>query len=96
MTNETRIFIEPKDLLAVEFECGYCRASFIYNLSENVVRIISVCPNCNQPFYAPESRQNFEQFFALLKNMSLLTRDSKLTIRLQIRPSASQKLEQVP
>jgi hypothetical protein len=96
MTNETRSFIEPEDFLGVEFECGHCHARFLYKLSEEVSRIIFNCPNCNEPFYKPDLKGNFEQFFSLLKNMHGLTAGSKLKIRLQITQSAARKSELEP
>lgn len=96
MTNETRVFIEPEDMLGVEFECGHCHARFLYDLSEAVIRIIFNCPNCNEPFFKAELKGHFDQFFSLLKSMNKLTEGSKLKIKLQIMPSASRKSEPEP
>jgi hypothetical protein len=32
MTSETRLFVEPEDLLGVEFTCGHCGARLLYQL----------------------------------------------------------------
>ncbi|MFZ0737260.1 MAG: zinc ribbon domain-containing protein [Candidatus Acidiferrales bacterium] len=85
MTSETRIFIEPNDLLGVEFECGECGTRLVYELPRRPVRISHVCPNCNEPFYDAATKGNdFQQFFALLSTMRRLTEGSKLKLKLQI------------
>jgi len=32
MTSETRLFVEPEDLLGVELKCGHCGARLLYQL----------------------------------------------------------------
>jgi hypothetical protein len=97
VTSETRVFIEPEDVLGVEFECMHCHGRFLYRLPDKPVRILSTCPNCNEPFYGPTGMESFQQFFALLTAMPRLADKEKLTIRIQIRepmqPSASRKSE---
>jgi hypothetical protein len=92
MTNETKSFIEPEDILGVEFECGHCHSRFLYKLPDAPMRIIYQCPNCNEPFYHFDRQETFKQFFALLTAMPRLTEGSKLKIRLEITPSASRTL----
>ena len=88
MTSESRLFVEPEDLLGVEFTCGHCGARLLYSLPKRPVRIAHTCPNCNEAFYDPTRMQDFEQFFALLTAMPRLTQGSKLKIRLQVNVSA--------
>jgi len=90
MTTETRTFVEPRDLLGVEFKCGHCGARLLYALPERPMRIVASCPNCNEAFYDANRMQDFQQFFALLTAMPRLTEGSKLEIRLQVRLSRSQ------
>ncbi len=88
MTSETRLFVEPEDLLGVEFTCGHCGARLLYQLPKQPVRIAHTCPNCNEAFYGAEKRIGFEDFFALLTAMPKLTEGSRLKIRLQVNVSA--------
>jgi hypothetical protein len=84
MTNETRVFVEPADLLGVEFECGHCHARFLYDLSKTVTRVISSCPNCNEAFHDGKKATDFQDFFALLSGMKKLTEGSKMKLRIQV------------
>jgi len=88
MTSETRLFVEPEDLLGVEFTCGHCGARLLYSLPKQPMRIVQTCPNCNEAFYGPDRMQDFQQFFALLTAMPKLTQGSKLKLRLQVNVSA--------
>ena len=100
MTSETRVFIEPDDLLGVEFECGHCHTCLTYKLPTVPTRIPHQCPNCNEPFYGPTRGEDFRSFFALLAGMRRLTEGSNLKLRLQIAspkpPSTSGKSVQEP
>lgn len=88
MTSETRLFVEPGDLLGVEFTCGHCGARLLYQLPERPMRIASACPNCNEAFFDPVRVEDFKDFFALLTAMRRLTQGSKLEIRLQVNAAA--------
>lgn len=94
MTNEMKCFIETSDILGVEFECGHCHSRFLYKLPEAPIRILTECPNCHEQFYDSNRNESFKQFFNLLTQMPRLTENSTMTIRIEIRPSASQKSEQ--
>jgi hypothetical protein len=37
MTSETRLFVEPEDLLGVEFTCGHYGARLLYQLPERPI-----------------------------------------------------------
>lgn len=93
MTNETKSFIEPNDILGIEFECGHCHSRFLYSLIEHPIRIIANCPNCQEQFYDLQRHESFKHLFAVFEVMPRLTENSKMKIRLEIRPSTSQKSE---
>jgi len=93
MTSESRVFIEPDDLLGVEFECLHCLSRFLYKLPDKPIRIISHCPNCNEAFYGPTGMEDFQQFFALLTAMPRLADKTKLKVRLQVKNTQSHEGE---
>jgi uncharacterized protein (DUF983 family) len=97
MTSETRAYIEPQDILGVEFECGRCRTRLFYELPAKPVRVVHQCPNCNEPFYGPTRAEDFQAFFALLTGIRRLTEGSNVKLKLQVaspkQPSASGKSE---
>lgn len=96
MTNEMKCFIEPNDILGVEFECGQCHSRFLYKFPDAPIRILAECPNCHERFYDSSRNESFRQFFNLLTQMPRLTENSKMTIRIEIKLSASQKSEREP
>jgi hypothetical protein len=54
-------------------------------LPEKPIRILSHCPNCNEPFYGPTEMETFQQLFALLTEMPRPTDKKKLKIKIQVK-----------
>ena len=52
MAVQTRVLIESKDILGVEFECSHCGATVLYPLEKPYQRLASQCPNCNENWFA--------------------------------------------
>jgi DNA-directed RNA polymerase subunit RPC12/RpoP len=51
MTTQTKKFIDPKDVIALYFECAGCKASFSLPLAEKIdVKKLAVCPHCQRPW----------------------------------------------
>lgn len=45
MTSQSKTYIEPKDIIAVQFECNKCSASVSLPISINM-NFAHACPNC--------------------------------------------------
>jgi DNA-directed RNA polymerase subunit RPC12/RpoP len=51
MTTETKVLIDPQDVLALYFRCAGCNASLSLPLSEKIdVKKLAVCPHCQRPW----------------------------------------------
>jgi predicted RNA-binding Zn-ribbon protein involved in translation (DUF1610 family) len=55
MAVHTRVLIESKDILGVEFECPHCGATILYPLDKSYQRIAEACPGCSQSWFAPNN-----------------------------------------
>jgi predicted RNA-binding Zn-ribbon protein involved in translation (DUF1610 family) len=100
MTTETRILIEFSDIFGVEFECPHCGAKIVYPLAKPYQRLGSLCPSCNEGWFAPQNpaahpstpsvaKQVFE---GLLAFQQLLSRsDIHARVRLQVNGLAQPK-----
>jgi hypothetical protein len=93
MAVHTRVLIESKDILGVEFECPQCGAKVLYPLVKPYLRLVETCPSCNESWFAPinmaahpSTPPTAKQVLEGLANFQkLLTRtDVHARIRLQI------------
>ena len=90
MTQEKKVLISPQDILGVGHECPHCKSTHFVPI-EKMVRIITLCPNCQQRLMSetqPSSSQFaesvvFGQFLEALKAMQV--RDFGSHIRLEIK-----------
>ncbi len=100
MTSETRILIEPTDIVALEFECKNCGARLTFKIPGKIDRTAEQCPNCNERFYKPDSYEgsDFNVFLrGVLAGHSLrINARVRLEVKDPIKPSVSQTLERVP
>ena len=47
MTIQRRTFIEPRDIIGLEYECTHCHSRWSIPI-DRFDRKVTVCPNCNQ------------------------------------------------
>jgi hypothetical protein len=58
MTIEARIAVEPKDIVAVEYECSKCHARSVRRLErERPAAVPQVCGNCQSLYLVGASRE---------------------------------------
>jgi hypothetical protein len=55
MTSEMRTLIEMTDIVGIEFECRNCKAKILYPLEKHYERLSESCPNCRDPWFAPDT-----------------------------------------
>ena len=93
MTSETRTLIEFKDIFGVEFECPLCGAKIMYPLAKPYQRLASICPSCNEGWFAPKNPSEHpsapsaakQVFEGLLAFQELIKRsDIHAHVRLQV------------
>ncbi len=91
MTSETRTFIEFKDVVAIQFECGNCgaKASFpIGRLDRNPM----VCVNCHEEWFISDRDPARAAFSSLVHSLALAAHTAsdlqskgvKLSVRLEV------------
>jgi hypothetical protein len=93
MAVHTRVLIESKDILGIEFECPHCGTKVSYPLDKPSQALAERCPSCSQDWFAPKNpaahpsmSSPFQEVFAgIVSFQNLLTRpDIHAHIRLQI------------
>jgi len=51
MTTQIKKFIDPRDVIALYFECAECKATLTLSLAEKIeVSQLAVCPHCRRPW----------------------------------------------
>jgi hypothetical protein len=75
MTSQTKIFIEPADLVALRFSCNHCNASLSLSLLKDVREDrLRQCPNCYEPWVQLPNGTTIEpllaQFIDRLRKLS--------------------------
>jgi len=53
MAVQTRILIESKDILGLEFECPHCATKVLYPLDKPSPRLAGTCPSCGESWFTP-------------------------------------------
>jgi len=48
MTSQTKVYIEPADILSIRCDCKHCGASLSLPLSRDVGKSLLVCSQCNK------------------------------------------------
>jgi hypothetical protein len=56
MTSEQRTFLEARDIVALEFECGHCQARHVIPV-DRFDRAIYECPNCKEELLTKTVRE---------------------------------------
>jgi len=54
MTSETRVLIEPKDVLGIDLQCE-CGASVFYPITDTQPQFIFKCPSCPRDWFRSTS-----------------------------------------
>ncbi len=83
MTAETRVSLEPKDILRIEIECQSCK----YRCSraiDNFYGTTIACPNCNASWLP--LREEFDRLAKLAHSINLLAtrQDTSIAVRFEI------------
>lgn len=88
---ESRQLIEPKDVIAVQFECGKCGARISFQLSDKSEyakpRPLIECPVCNQDWDIASGSQEHDavrQFIDGLSRISPALRGRALRLAMEI------------
>jgi hypothetical protein len=94
MTSEIRTMIEPKDIKAIELECGKCHASTRRQI-DNWLQDSSSCPNCGDVWLhinSPELNE-IKTLVMLIRGLATRTSNKHLpfNIRFDISGTVSEK-----
>lgn len=89
MTQESRVFVSPSDIVSIGYECPHCKSTFSVPLGK-VDRVSVLCGNCQERIVkeTPESSSHqsefsvFNQFVMALR--SLQAREFGKNIRMEI------------
>lgn len=92
MTFEKKCLIEPDDIIAVQYECGNCRAAIIIpieKLSPDSVASIAVasCRHCQTPSgfqMGTNETKSFLEFSRSLISIAAIMKGHNLKVRLNI------------
>ena len=76
MTIETRGLIEPKDIVAIEFECRKCGARLVMAL-EGIQQVPTSCSRCDDTWVIHSSQEHgrLHHFVQKLKDFATATND---------------------
>ena len=104
MTSETRIYVEPTDIVGVEIVCPHRKSRLSYHLKLMQANPPDRCYNCNKPFFEAiqgerDVRYDQSDLIELLKaakTVACFASTHRLKVRLEVTPSVAQKSEQVP
>ena len=55
MAVHTRVLIELRDILGVEFECPHCGTKVLYPLAKPSQALAERCPSCSRDWFAPKN-----------------------------------------
>lgn len=99
MTSETKLFIEPGDVIGVEIQCPNpkCGARLLYKANTMNENPPHKCYNCNRDWFKPSESDytisydlsELIEFLKAVKNISGFTAKG-LRVRLEISPSSPQ------
>jgi hypothetical protein len=87
MTVETKTFIGPSDIVALDFECTKCHSHLTCGVMELDRWIDGICGNCQEPFIAAYEKAYYKEFVSSLQGLikPALKRECKTKMRFQIK-----------